>query len=151
MPVKESIIGRTFERLKVVSRSGVKILKCGRKDAAFLCECLCGTEIIVGRNSLITGNTKSCGCLRRDYYKAGSITHGHTNTKTYIVWANMIQRCTNPKRKDFERYGGRGITVFIWVFYLVLLGCHAPITGVIKACVSTPGKRDGSFRSSAAA
>ena len=23
----------------------------------------------------------------------------------------MVQRCTNPKRKDFQRYGGRGISV----------------------------------------
>lgn len=29
----------------------------------------------------------------------------------YNSWAGMIQRCTNPKRRDYPRYGGRGITV----------------------------------------
>jgi hypothetical protein len=29
----------------------------------------------------------------------------------YRVWAAMIQRCTNPKDKNYARYGGRGITV----------------------------------------
>ena len=28
-----------------------------------------------------------------------------------IIWANMIQRCYNPKNKGFKNYGGRGITV----------------------------------------
>ena len=27
----------------------------------------------------------------------------------YQVWANMIQRCDNPNRPDYGRYGGRGI------------------------------------------
>lgn len=39
-------------------------------------------------------------------------------TKTYWVWAAMIQRCTNPNNKDFKNYGGRGITVDInWKKY----------------------------------
>jgi hypothetical protein len=29
----------------------------------------------------------------------------------YYSWACMIQRCTNPKRDFWYRYGGRGITV----------------------------------------
>jgi len=29
----------------------------------------------------------------------------------YNTWANMIQRCTNPNRKEYKNYGGRGITV----------------------------------------
>ena len=40
--------------------------------------------------------------------------HGHTTGKfslTYHSWASMIQRCTNPKRFYYHRYGGRGITV----------------------------------------
>jgi hypothetical protein len=27
------------------------------------------------------------------------------------AWSDMIQRCQNPNHKDYERYGGRGITV----------------------------------------
>jgi len=29
----------------------------------------------------------------------------------YNTWANMIQRCTNPNRKDYKYWGGRGIIV----------------------------------------
>lgn len=29
----------------------------------------------------------------------------------YSVWYKMIQRCNNPKSKDYSYYGGRGITV----------------------------------------
>lgn len=46
-------------------------------------------------------------------------THGHSRsrtkgvggTSTYYIWGAMIQRCTNPKNRDWEDYGGRGITV----------------------------------------
>ena len=44
--------------------------------------------------------------------------HGHARkrgerggTKTYYVWAAMVQRCTNPNSKDWKHYGARGITV----------------------------------------
>lgn len=30
----------------------------------------------------------------------------------YRIWANIIQRCTNPKSKSYNNYGGRGIQVF---------------------------------------
>ena len=29
----------------------------------------------------------------------------------YKVWGTMVQRCTNPRAKYFENYGGRGISV----------------------------------------
>lgn len=29
----------------------------------------------------------------------------------YQIWNGMIQRCFNDKRKNYHRYGGRGITV----------------------------------------
>jgi hypothetical protein len=34
-----------------------------------------------------------------------------SRTSEYLIWAGMIQRCTNPKHTSWHRYGGRGITV----------------------------------------
>ena len=37
--------------------------------------------------------------------------HGMRGTPEYNSWIGMFQRCTNPKHKDYERYGGRGIRI----------------------------------------
>ena len=46
-----------------------------------------------------------CGCL------GGKKTHGMKGTSIYQTWVGMLQRCKNTKRKNYLRYGGRGITV----------------------------------------
>ena len=50
-----------------------------------------------------------------DTLRKRSTTHGHAprgkQTKGYQAWANMIQRCTNPKNTYWGNYGGRGINV----------------------------------------
>lgn len=38
-------------------------------------------------------------------------THGMTRTAEYRAWAEMKQRCFNPRREKFADYGARGITV----------------------------------------
>ncbi len=41
--------------------------------------------------------------------------HGHAtrgaNSKTYIVWGSILQRCCNPNAVGYSSYGGRGIGV----------------------------------------
>lgn len=37
--------------------------------------------------------------------------HGMTGTPEFNTWSHVIARCTNPRSKDFPRWGGRGITV----------------------------------------
>lgn len=37
--------------------------------------------------------------------------HGKSKTSIYDIWHGMKQRCINPNNKDYEKYGGRGITV----------------------------------------
>lgn len=42
--------------------------------------------------------------------------HGHTTSAgfrspEYLSWDAMVMRCTNPRHKSWERYGGRGISV----------------------------------------
>lgn len=60
--------------------------------------------------------TESCGCVR---YKLAAISnkkHGFCTKKggpkrLYIIWSNMKARCFNTKAINYERYGGRGISV----------------------------------------
>lgn len=101
--------GQRFGRLDVV--------RCvsRQRRSLWLCRCVCGNEITVPGYYLKSGDTSSCGCLRRELsaasIRARSTTHGMTDTPTYRSWRAMINRCTNPKTDDWHNYGGRGIQV----------------------------------------
>jgi hypothetical protein len=75
------------------------------------CRCLCGSECIVRQDNLRSGCTRSCGCYRRELRGTLRRVHGQSGTRLHSVWKAMIQRCHNPKAKDFRNYGARGITV----------------------------------------
>lgn len=38
-------------------------------------------------------------------------THGMSKTTEYVSYSKMIQRCTNPKENNYERYGGAGVLI----------------------------------------
>lgn len=82
---------------------------------SLLCRCQCGTEKLVNRSNLVSGKTKSCGCLRRELSAINNTTHGERrgrNTSVeYRTWLHMIDRCDNPNDKSYHDYGARGITV----------------------------------------
>jgi|SRR3954463_6532156 len=97
------LIGTQFGRWVVVGQSH----KNASGEVFWLCRCECGKERPVKAGSLRCGRSTSCGCAHRD-----AVTqHGMTGTPTFRSWDGMLQRCTNPKAPDYDRYGGRGITV----------------------------------------
>jgi hypothetical protein len=73
------------------------------------CLCECGTKKEVGALSLKHGNTRSCGCLRREI----QTTHGFTGHPLYQTWRGMLQRCTNPNARSYRNYGGRNIPITV--------------------------------------
>jgi hypothetical protein len=80
----------------------------------WLCSCDCGGETSVRSSTLLSGDTRSCGCMRRQRTAALNkerSKHSLSGTRAYNVWAKMISRCTDPSSKSFPDYGGRGITV----------------------------------------
>lgn len=77
----------------------------------WLCKCDCGNEVIRRSDHLITGRSKSCGCLRKEMLRQRKTTHGKTHTRLYNIWSGMKRRCINSNDKRYEDYGGRGITV----------------------------------------
>ena len=82
----------------------------------WLMRCECGQQRI--RRPSTSKRGESCGCRRAERVRVAKTRHGHAGSRDgspcspeYYVWASMIQRCINPKRKKYECYGGRGIRV----------------------------------------
>lgn len=75
------------------------------------CVCDCGNITKATSTDLKRGNTKSCGCLQREKAANEAWKHGFKGTRLYQCYRGMVNRCTNPKNKDFRYYGGRGIAI----------------------------------------
>ena len=99
---RPDFIGKRFNRLVVLS-----LAKGGHRE----CVCDCGTVRTIPLHRLISGHTKSCGCLRSELVSAKNTTHGLHGTPTYMIWKGMRNRCNNINEPAYSRYGGRGITV----------------------------------------
>lgn len=102
--------GKRFGHLTVIKRSGTQTYPCGQKKTTWECKCDCGNTTVVTGGALRSGKSKSCGCSGGRYMKA-TMTHGETNTRLYAIWCGMKSRCSNPHRKAYIDYGGRGIKV----------------------------------------
>lgn len=100
------LTGRRFGRLRVLSRSCLRA-----NDALWNVVCDCGKTRTLPACSLVSNNTRSCGCLSREVTSELMSTHGMKGTPVHNSWANMLSRCYNTKHPRYEDYGGRGITV----------------------------------------
>ena len=104
--------GQRFSRLTIIQRNP---RKSATRTVYWDCLCDCGKTITVLGVSLNSGNTKSCGCLQKDYVKTLAqktlTTHGLTKNKFYKHWKTMRFRCLSPKYHGYKYYGGRGIFI----------------------------------------
>lgn len=57
-------IGQKFNHLTVIEKGPAYVSPTGHTNSQWYCECDCPqhTKILVRRNNLLSGNTKSCGC-----------------------------------------------------------------------------------------
>ena len=98
-PIKNEI-GNKYGRLVVIERA----YKEGETRAFWKCRCECGNNIIVSGKQLRSGNTKSCGCLRKE--KASETANKKVNfapgykfnkltvlDETYIKNRNRMWKC----------------------------------------------------------
>lgn len=104
MSKPKNLIGEKFGKLTVVERR--KNSKSGK--AMWLCECECGNKVIIPTYRLTMGETRSCGCLKKE---SKNFTHKMSKTRIYYIWLDMKKRCHDQKNKSFKHYGGKGITV----------------------------------------
>lgn len=109
---REDLSGKTFGKLTVIKLDHIQHNKWGTRSF-WLCKCTCGNTKIVKRDHLLSGATKSCGCLEKSNLRklVFKPTHGKSHTHIYYVWYTMRQRCSNKKVANYPNYGGRGIKV----------------------------------------
>lgn len=114
--------GSKVGRLIIVSDLGTKPNKLINKGRWYLCRCMCGSTKEVRRDRLLSGNTKSCGCLMRELSKKRAaklgvrrVKHGHYRSNkpspTYYSWTCMKQRCYYKGAHNYKHYGAKGIKV----------------------------------------
>lgn len=106
----QHLVGRKYNRLTVLEHGGYHQFSKGR-ESTWKCRCECGKELTVPQRYLVTGGTKSCGCIIGQHKRTHGATVGGKSSPEFMAWIAMIQRCRNPKAKSFKDYGSRGITV----------------------------------------
>jgi hypothetical protein len=128
----KDLTGLRFGRLVVLAYSHERLsgnLRIQSRITYWRCRCDCGNEKVVSRNDLTSGNTKSCGCLRREGGHGLPASHRMSKRPVYQVWLQMKRRCFNSNHPRYKDYGGRGITVCAeWVhdfeaFYAYMGDC----------------------------
>lgn len=118
------LTGKVFGRLTVLERAP-KV----SKHAKWHCQCSCGKTTITFQFGLVSGKTKSCGCIAAEKSKerwkdggtpemrkklsdaAANVTHRMSKHPAYTSYADMKQRCLNTNHKWYSEYGGRGISI----------------------------------------
>lgn len=100
------LTGNVYGRLTVLSRDGDMYGK-----VAWACRCSCGTTLRVSGADLKSGNKSSCGCLKIETIGNLNRTHGLTNSNEYSIWSKIKDRCFNPNTRNYDDYGGRGISM----------------------------------------
>lgn len=112
MPAFKDLTGLTLGKHRVVEYAG----KYKHGGALWKCECLvCGKEYLARGD--IAAKPRACSrkCSTPTGFDHHKTTHGLTSRRNpnpdAALWANIKQRCYNPKSSAYYRYGGRGVTM----------------------------------------
>lgn len=103
------ITGNKYNRLTAIKLAGAGI---SSQNHYWLFRCECGNTKRCMKSRVMSGYTKSCGCIKKEsIIKIGhkNKTHGMEGTKFYKIFQRMKERCDYKKKDNYFLYGGRGI------------------------------------------
>ena len=118
------ISGKRFGRLVAIEYAGKITSEISPTTISlWKCKCDCGNQITVRYPALISGNTRSCGCLLDESRKINnvnkrrSVSHDFVfegnldNHPLRLIWKSMLTRCYNPNSISYKNYGARGVKI----------------------------------------
>lgn len=97
--MEKNYVGQRFGKLLLIER----LPRYRYGQTHYKCRCDCGNEKIICSSHLVTGLTKSCGCLFKEKTGREWKTHNLSNSKLYQIWTNIKNRTTRSNSK-LHRY-----------------------------------------------
>ena len=113
---KKDITGKQFGRLKAICPTD----KRDNRSVVWECQCVCGKMVYVSAARLNRGNSKSCGCLKKEVNEAIGKQKFLDN-----VEGTCIQRIQNKNKRNDNTSGFRGVSRFRdsqWMAYIGFKG-----------------------------
>ena len=101
-----NVIGVKYELLTIKS-----FFKKIKNHYYYNCICDCGNLKVVEIGNIKSGNTRSCGCKRKNVTSKRSITHNMVTSSEYSTWCGIKRRCLDKNNPAYRNYGGRGIKI----------------------------------------
>lgn len=105
-PIKDHT-NEKYGRLTVI-----KFYKRENNKTYWQCECECGNRLVIPITYLTSGDTRSCGCLRKEKSAQTQRKKAYIkNHRLHSIWIDMKRRCYNKDRNSYIYYGAKGIKV----------------------------------------
>ena len=93
LKIRNDLTDKKFTRLLVLYRIKDKIYSSGRKAPLWVCLCDCGKQVYLPSRALVSGNTKSCGCIRSELvFKNKRVMYNGS-----VITYNGLDRLDNSK------------------------------------------------------
>lgn len=124
----KDISGIVFGYLKAIEPTE----KRDRKDIVWRCECKCGAIVEVAATRLISGNTRSCGCLQKELLQRSNKYIDNTSLRQSLDEKVISTRSVSGytgittkrgKWQAYIKYKGKNFS----------LGCYSDIEDAVKA------------------
>lgn len=105
---RADLTGKRFGRLLIISRTDniphPTKHNLGGWDVAWVCKCDCGKEIVTRSSSLMSGRSKSCGCLRSDIVRESN--RNRTRDKCWNYGKDRNESCARLIMSRYK-YGAK--------------------------------------------
>lgn len=97
---------KDLKGLKFGRLTAIEIVGKSHRSSIWKCKCDCGRYIDVAINRLMNGETNSCGCLQKEFYK----NELNKQIKKYQVDGTNIAYLQSKKLSKLNKSGVRGVS-----------------------------------------